>query len=53
MEVVKGDVPNLEIFEDVDIVLYTSPSIVRNMISIVGLEKLKEKDFNSYRTYNS
>ncbi|WP_282804449.1 uroporphyrinogen-III C-methyltransferase [Clostridium tetani] len=42
-EVVKGEVPNLEIFDDVDIVLYTSPSIVRNMIDMIGLEKLKEK----------
>lgn len=42
-EVVKGEVPNLEIFDDVDIVLYTSPSIVRNMIDMIGLEKLKKK----------
>lgn len=42
-EVVKGDLPNPEAFDDVDIVLFTSPSIVRNMISMVGLDKLKSK----------
>lgn len=32
-----------EKFDDVDLVLYTSPSTVRNMISIVGIDKLKNK----------
>ncbi|WP_027624225.1 uroporphyrinogen-III C-methyltransferase [Clostridium lundense] len=42
-EIVKGDLPNPEAFEDVDIVLFTSPSIVRNMIDMVGLENLQKK----------
>lgn len=42
-EIVKGNVSNPEAFEDVDIVLFTSPSIVRNMINLVGLENLKKK----------
>ncbi|WP_125153197.1 uroporphyrinogen-III C-methyltransferase [Clostridium rectalis] len=42
-EIVKGDLVNGEAFEDVDIVLFTSPSIVRNMIDLVGIDKLKEK----------
>jgi uroporphyrinogen III methyltransferase/synthase len=42
-EIVKGDLPNPEVFNDVDIVLFTSPSIVRNMIEMVGLENLKKK----------
>lgn len=30
-------------FEDVDMVFYTSPSTVINMIELIGIEKLKEK----------
>ncbi|MCY6354158.1 uroporphyrinogen-III C-methyltransferase [Clostridium sp. ZS2-4] len=38
-----GDIVNANSFENVDIVLFTSPSTVRNMIKMVGLEKIKEK----------
>ncbi|GAA0179475.1 uroporphyrinogen-III C-methyltransferase [Clostridium sediminicola] len=39
-----GDLVNKRAFEDVDIVLYTSPSTVRNMIKMIGLEELKKKN---------
>lgn len=42
-EIAKGDLPEGEVFESVDIVLFTSPSIVRNMIELVGLEALMSK----------
>lgn len=38
-----GDVKNNKAFEEVDIVLYTSPSTVKNMINMFGIEKIKEK----------
>ena len=40
---VKGELKNKKAFEEVDIILYTSPSTVKNMIEIIGLEKIKEK----------
>lgn len=40
---VKGELKNERAFEDVDVVLFTSPSTVRNMIDMVGLEAIKEK----------
>lgn len=43
-DTVKGDVYDTRSFEDVDIVLYTSPTTVENMIEIIGLDKLKEKE---------
>ncbi|GAA0730766.1 uroporphyrinogen-III C-methyltransferase [Clostridium malenominatum] len=43
-EVCKGDLPEGEVFDRVDTVLLTSPSIVRNMIEMVGLEALKSKE---------
>ena len=38
-----GDIKNSTAFRDVDMVIFTSPSTVRNMIEIVGLEAIKEK----------
>ncbi|MGL5615781.1 MAG: uroporphyrinogen-III C-methyltransferase [Sarcina sp.] len=38
-----GECKNVNAFEPVDMVLYTSPSTVQNMIKIIGLDKLKEK----------
>ena len=38
-----GDVKNPRAFKEVDMVLYTSPSTVKNMIDMIGLEALKEK----------
>jgi uroporphyrinogen III methyltransferase / synthase len=38
-----GTVHNERSFEDVDVVLYTSPSTVRNMIVLLGLDALKGK----------
>lgn len=42
-EPVIGELKNPMAFEDVDVVIFTSPSIVRNMIAMVGLDKIKEK----------
>lgn len=39
-----GDVKNEKAFEEVDYVLYTSPSTVKNMIDIIGIDKIKEKN---------
>lgn len=38
-----GEVKNLNAFKEVDIVLFTSPSTVNNMIEIVGIENLEDK----------
>lgn len=38
-----GKVLNENSFSEVDIVLFTSPSTVNNIISMVGVEKIKEK----------
>ena len=38
-----GKVKNEKAFEEVDYILYTSPSTVNNMINIFGLDKIKEK----------
>lgn len=38
-----GDVKNPRAFKEVDMVLYTSPSTVKNMINMMGLDTLKEK----------
>lgn len=40
---VRGELKNEKAFGDVDVVIFTSPSTVRNMIEIVGLEGIKEK----------
>ena len=42
-DTVCGDVKNPRAFKEVDMVLYTSPSTVKNMIDMIGLEALKEK----------
>ncbi|MGL5766928.1 MAG: uroporphyrinogen-III C-methyltransferase [Sarcina sp.] len=42
-DTVCGEVRNQNAFDSVDIVLYTSPSTVRNMITMIGKEKLKSK----------
>ena len=42
-DTVPGTITNIRAFDDVDIVLFTSPSTVRNMIQMVGLEKIKKK----------
>ncbi|MGL4450073.1 MAG: uroporphyrinogen-III C-methyltransferase [Sarcina sp.] len=38
-----GEVKNQNAFSDVDIVLYTSPSTVNNMIKMLGIDKIKSK----------
>lgn len=38
-----GDVRNPKAFEEVDLVLYTSPSTVNNMIDMVGADNIKNK----------
>lgn len=38
-----GDLKNVNAFSPVDMVLYTSPSTVQNMIKIIGIDRLKEK----------
>lgn len=40
---VKGKLYDKRCFEDVDYVLYTSPTTVENMIDLVGIEELKKK----------
>lgn len=42
-ETVSGELNSTKGFDEVDVVLYTSPSIVNNMIKLVGLDKLKVK----------
>lgn len=38
-----GEAKNPQAFDEVDVVLYTSPSTFNNMVDIVGLDKIKEK----------
>ncbi|MDV4149461.1 uroporphyrinogen-III C-methyltransferase [Clostridium sp. AL.422] len=38
-----GTVKNARAFEEVDYILYTSPSTVNNMIALFGVDKIKEK----------
>lgn len=38
-----GKVKNEKAFEEVDFILYTSPSTVNNMLSLFGIDKIKEK----------
>lgn len=42
-EPVLGELKGTQGFEEADVVLYTSPSIVKNMIELVGLEAIKSK----------
>ena len=39
----KGQVRNQNAFDEVDVVLYTSPSTVNNMIDMLGIDKIKSK----------
>lgn len=40
---VPGKVQNKRSFDEVDIVLFTSPSTVNNMVDMVGIEEVKKK----------
>jgi uroporphyrinogen III methyltransferase/synthase len=42
-DTVIGSVKNRNSFKEVDIVLFTSPSTVNNMIEMLGIDKIKEK----------
>lgn len=42
-ETVPGEVQDAYTFDGVDTVIFTSPSTVKNMISIVGIDKIKSK----------
>lgn len=42
-DTVCGEVKNKRVFDEVDFILYTSPSTVNNMISLFGVDKIKEK----------
>lgn len=42
-DTVCGEIKNPRAFEEVDIILYTSPSTVKNMVDMIGLEKIKGK----------
>lgn len=42
-EPVCGGIKNINSFNEVDIITFTSPSIVKNMIKIVGIEAIKSK----------
>ena len=42
-DTVMGEPKNVRAFEEVDYVLFTSPSTVNNMIEIIGIDKIKEK----------
>lgn len=42
-DTVVGIVRNAKSFEEVDIVLFTSPTTVNNMVDMIGIEKIKEK----------
>ena len=42
-EPILGRIKNEKAFEEVDVVLFTSPSTVKNMIKLVGIEAIKEK----------
>ena len=39
-------------FDEVDYVLFTSPSTVNNMVDMVGIDEVKKKKINSYRSTN-
>lgn len=42
-DTVCGDVVNKKSFDEVDVVFFTSPSTVENMVDMVGLEEVKNK----------
>lgn len=43
-ETQEGKIGNIDSFVDVDTVIFTSPSTVKNLISIVGLDNIKTKE---------
>ena len=42
-DTVCGSVVNKKSFDEVDIVFFTSPSTVKNMVDMVGIEEIKKK----------
>lgn len=42
-DTVCGEIRNKNAFNEVDIILYTSPSTVNNMVEMLGVDKIKEK----------
>ncbi|EES48650.1 uroporphyrinogen-III C-methyltransferase [Clostridium botulinum] len=52
-DTVKGRVRNKRAFDEVDIVFFTSPSTVYNMIDMVGLDAIKEKQIIAIGTRTS
>lgn len=42
-DTVCGNVANKKSFEEVDVVFFTSPSTVKNMVDMLGIEKIKNK----------
>ncbi|MGH4139105.1 uroporphyrinogen-III C-methyltransferase [Clostridium sp.] len=43
-EIGQGTLQNDGVFDNVDIVIFTSPSTVKNMISMLGINRIKEKE---------
>ncbi|MBZ9623477.1 uroporphyrinogen-III C-methyltransferase [Clostridium sp. FP2] len=43
-ETVEGTLQNEAAFDNVDIVIFTSPSTVKNMISMLGINRIREKE---------
>ncbi|MBU3190243.1 uroporphyrinogen-III C-methyltransferase [Clostridium bowmanii] len=43
-EIGQGTLQNEGVFDNVDIVIFTSPSTVKNMISMLGINRIKEKE---------
>ncbi|WP_238884150.1 uroporphyrinogen-III C-methyltransferase [Clostridium sp. YIM B02551] len=42
-ETVQGDMKNIKAFEEVDIVLFTSPTTVNNLINMIDINEIREK----------
>lgn len=42
-EVIKGDMKNIEAFKNCNVVSFTSPSTVRNLVDMLGVEVIREK----------
>lgn len=42
-ETVVGEIKNARAFEETNIIIFTSPSTVKNMIELVGVEKIRER----------
>jgi len=43
-EIQEGTLQNEDTFDNVDIVIFTSPSTVKNMISMLGINRIREKE---------